>query len=136
MTLVPTTKGKIMTSRYSDDRQGRTTNDTRYCGFTVGQHVVCVSEMFQKAPHHKRNWERRGVRFPVVNTVYTVRQLIATPKGIGLLLAEIHNPLVPVRDFGRVEAFSPTNKFRPLKKLKVEDFMSINAPSKREGASA
>lgn len=24
MTLVPTTKGKIMTSRYSDDRQGRT----------------------------------------------------------------------------------------------------------------
>lgn len=139
MTLVPTTKGNTMTSMDNCDRQGRTANiDTTYCAFQVGQHVVLVDDHFDKRPGERTKWVRRGIRFPEMNTVYTIRRVFISPRGsAALLLAEIRNPMVPTRA-GLMEAYFVAARFRPLKKLRVEDFMQQRAPApeKREGVSA
>jgi hypothetical protein len=69
-----------------------------------------------------------------LNTVYTVRSVFTSPSGVvALYLAEIHNPLVWSSGV-RLEAYFLANRFRPLKKLKVEDFLS--APVDRERVPA
>lgn len=93
--------------------------------FVVGQHVVCVNDNFCPRPGAKQKWERRGVRFPTKNTVYTVRRVFISPAGhTALLLDEIKNPVVSTSG-GAMEAYFLTSRFRPLQKLKLEDFMPI-----------
>lgn len=113
---------------------GSAQDNTGYCAFVVGQHVVCITDDFMKSSALRRKWERRGVRYPSKNKVYTIRQIYLTSKYVGVLLEEIRNPLVPTRERGLIEAGFTARKFRPLPKLKVEDFLS--APVDRERVSA
>lgn len=108
-----------MTTRNDDRSQG-------YCGFVVGQHVVFK---FDFPGRYKAKWEKRGVRFPSVGTVYTVRKVLIAPDSleVALLLNEIRNPDIPTAGL-RMEAFFKARRFRPLQKLKVEDFLSTKTP--------
>ncbi|CAK7259117.1 MULTISPECIES: hypothetical protein [unclassified Shinella] len=108
-----------MTTRNDIGSQG-------YCGFVVGQHVVFK---FDFPGRYKAKWEKRGVRFPSVGTVYTVRKVLIAPKTreVALLLNEIHNPSITSAGV-RTEAFFKARRFRPLQKLKVEDFLSAKTP--------
>lgn len=116
-----------MTSMDNGDGQGRTAdNDTTYCGFQVGQHVACIAD--HKTPGARAKWERRGVQFPARGKVYTIRALFRAENGVGVLLEEIRNPLVPSREFGKIEAYFWSSKFRPLQKLTPEQFMTTDAP--------
>ncbi|MDK4729364.1 hypothetical protein [Rhizobium phaseoli] len=114
-----------MNTKSGAPKQGDTTG---YCAFVVGQHVVCITDDFMKSQALRRKWERRGVRYPSKNKVYTVRQVYLTSKYVGVLLEEIRNPLVPTRERGLTEAGFLARKFRPLKKLKIEDFMQSKTP--------
>ncbi len=97
--------------------------------FEVGQHVVCIADFEAELPVHVvMAYKSDGGRFPVKGTVYTVREVYADrvqPDVIGLKLVEIVNP--PLRcSTGRVEESGFDKEFfRPLKKLKVEDFMGV-----------
>lgn len=108
--------------------------DPIYCGFTVGQHVACVSDP-------TKNW--LPIHFelvpnlPTVNKVYTVRCVFLHPwdEIPCLRLAELINP-ARVWNVNKVGAVRPeilepgfaARCFRPLKKLRIEDFRSGDAP--------
>lgn len=97
--------------------------------FEVGQHVVCIADLESELPSHLvRAYKSEGGRFPVKGTVYTVRAVYVDrvhPDVVGIMLVEIVNP--PLRcSTGRVEESGfDVAFFRPLKKLKVEDFMGV-----------
>lgn len=59
-----------MTTRNDNGPQG-------YCGFEVGQHVVFKRDY---GPRFKAKWMARGVCFPAVGKVYTIRELLIAPK--------------------------------------------------------
>ena len=112
-----------------------TRNDTGlqgYCGFEVGQHVVCVAE------------EQFGDCVPItkpilpkVGKVYEVRRvhigsLTSTAPGfVGLLLKEIPDQIITYRLDGftrQGKAYFEAKNFRPLPKLRVEDFLAASTP--------
>lgn len=119
-----------MTTRNDNDPQG-------YCGFEVGQHVVYLDgeprNEYQRRMRVK--WVRRGLKRPVNGRVYTVRLVFigvtrdpSCPTPVCLLLDEIHNP--PERALGgdvRELGFY-AELFRPLPKLRVEDFLAASTP--------
>lgn len=117
-----------MTTRNEDGSQG-------YCGFVVGQHVVCIGHTFADEKARNR-WIRRGVTFPDIGKVYTVRRVLLLPYSTALLLDEIRNPIVRCREAGDQEAFFRASCFRPLQKLKVEDFLSTKTPVDSERVPA
>ena len=96
-----------------------------------GCHVVCINDEFKR-----RDDARAGVRYPVKGVVYTVR---AVHQGISILgpaylLEEIVNPKLPYKfkgiRIGILEKRFDASRFRPLAKLKVEDFTGTLAPAK------
>jgi hypothetical protein len=120
-------KDNHMHSRDKRNPQHVNGSDSTFCGssFVVGQHVVCVNDNFCPRPGARQKWERLGVRFPKKSTIYTIRRVFISPKGAtALLLDEIKNPLVPASGV-YIEAYFLASRFRPLQKLKLEDFMPI-----------
>lgn len=93
-----------------------------------------------RMPALKAQWERRGVRFPVRNKVYTVRAVFVRLDKTLIRVAEITNRPLPTKDgTPSIEPGFPVSYFRPLKKLRVEDFTSGDAPIDRrvlEGVGA
>lgn len=127
-----------MTSMDNDDRQGRTGDNTTYCGFVVGQHVVCIREIEPGNPSTAAILARGGsANLPKRGTVYTIREVRPRRRGLFLLLAELVNVSIDTCS-GPYEPGFSVKRFRPLQKLKVEDFMQtrVPAPEKREGVSA
>ena len=91
--------------------------------FEIGQHVVCVDDDYTKRV--LEIFDIYDGSLPVRGTVYTVREVFAWGAGhVSIRLAELVNLKMPVRDFGMVEPGFNPSRFRPLKKLKVEDFMT------------
>lgn len=112
-----------------DSRKSRTTqaNNTTYSALVPGQHVVLVDDSWR--PRRST----RGNRWPVRGVVYTVREAFVDPYGrVAIRLAEIVNPVlhysVNKRSVGYLELGFVARRFRPLPRLKVEDFLSTNAP--------
>ncbi len=130
-----------MTSMDNDDRQGRTTDiHTTYCGFQVGQHVACVRNVNDdKLPGVVL---LEPVEIPSVGRVYTVAAVSISEVGnqVCLTLDEIPAQRVRFLYFGQPatgDILFPAKFFRPLPKLKVEDFVTTRAPAtgKLEGVS-
>lgn len=89
----------------------------------VGQHVLCIKDFAKTHPKSYSCDLRRGMRFPVVGTVYTVREVITTRRGrLTILLAEIINPPLTWKHFSGEARFA-AGHFRPLTKLRLEDFI-------------
>jgi len=92
--------------------------------FHVGQHVVCIRQPPKKAIDKVRR--RTGaVVLPEVGKVYTIRHIFTNRIGELLFyLCEIHHPL---NDRGHEPGFL-YKMFRPLAKLRVEDFIKQTEP--------
>lgn len=93
----------------------------------VGQHVVFI---------HDDNWPRNIVSgLPVKGIVYTIRAFCPLEGERSLRLVETRAvpafPFVPVcrKPCCDGEYWLPKDYFRPLKRLKVEDFMCDEVPA-------
>lgn len=94
----------------------------------IGQHVVLVDDQWKS-----RDDCRFGVVLPIKGTVYTVRDVFEGVAIIGpaIVLEEIVNPVLNYRLEGkrvRVERFAAF-RFKPLAKLKIEDFIGVREPT-------
>lgn len=101
--------------------------------FDIGQHVVCVENSVDARGRPigglLSELLREGLVLPTIGKVYTVRNTIVVKADapIGLLLAEIINSDDTYG--GRIfEKAFPANWFRPLQRLRVEDFVNTEAP--------
>lgn len=119
-----------MTSMDNGDGQGRTANnDTTYCGFQVGQHVVCVRDDTDDPnvevlssivrPEKGRVYTIRGVRLGVLRKVVCLR-FVEIPD-------QIADVLIGGELFHGDVIFDAAN-FRPLQKLTPEQFVTTDAP--------
>lgn len=90
----------------------------------VGQHVLCIRKISESS--RLRAEARHGIplKAPQLNKVYTVRSLHEVNGKIFVRLAEIVNPL---NKRGREPGIN-SRTFRPLSKLKVEDFATTKEP--------
>lgn len=96
--------------------------------FHVGQKVVCISE-FEESEAAKYF----GVALPIVNDVYTVRNLVLCDEGeLGLRVAEITNPEVTHRCGTYAEPAFSYRCFRPAveKKTDISIFTDLLIPTK------
>ena len=113
-----------MTTRNDNGPQG-------YCGFEVGQHVVCVDDKWHGfSGWHSRNHMPTGLTKGKVYTVERVYTTAAYWQGaktvvVCLSLKEAKKepaPASPECDGWHV------SRFRPLPKLRVEDFLAASTP--------
>lgn len=85
--------------------------------FQVGQQVVCIATEWIGA----NGWI--STKFPATNAVYTVREIVALSRGIGLLLCEIKNAVQWCDDDGDKIVFCEPafniHAFRPLIERKL-----------------
>jgi len=97
-----------------------------FCSLYVGQHVVCLTDFNVRASSVQAIVKIGGTaNLPRKNVVYTVRSI--RPRrtgGFRLLLQEIVNAPISNK-FGNYEPGFNAKHFRPLQKLKLEDFMPI-----------
>lgn len=111
-----------------------TRNDTGlqgYCGFEVGQHVLFTNDRgwAEQLRAGGANSSLRKMIRPVVGKVYTIRAIYIDPhyQLPFLLLSEIRNPPLEWR-LGTYESGFSARRFRPLPKLRVEDFLAASTP--------
>lgn len=97
-----------------------------------GTHIVCIKEARISSYHINH-----GVKPVVKGVVYTVRRhwISSFNKNPLVQVREIVNPVLPSRYTGRIsEGGYPAHCFRPLKKLKIEDFLNAKAPEDKPRA--
>lgn len=64
--------------------------------------ILCCNDKFP--PEFIELYKKYGVVTPTEGKLYTIRKIIKTLKGIGILLNELHNPDVPIiHPFGRIK---------------------------------
>lgn len=96
----------------------------------IGQHVLCIKDFRLTHPRSVARDTLRGMRFPVVGIVYTIREISKARRSgkLSIKLVEIMNPVLPwgyKGSAGSWEASFIASHFRPLTKLKVEDFTHV-----------
>jgi hypothetical protein len=101
---------------------GKGQEGTTYCGFEVGQHVVLVDDSRFKDNDVILTAIRIGCTLPVKGVVYTVRDVELIRDFVTIRLVEIVNPPDPSPYGSHGEPQWPVIYFRPLPKLRVEDF--------------
>jgi len=87
--------------------------------FQVGQQVQCIDDRFNSKD---RYWVPN---LPVVDCVYTIKEMVPGHRGMGLRLCELKNPLIPIDCDNRTRTiqFEPTFhvcRFRPLIERKTD----------------
>ncbi|MCD1266924.1 hypothetical protein B5M44_21910 [Shinella sumterensis] len=96
------------------------------CNFQVGQKVVCISAAHNAEAHEA--WSRsRGfdVRYPVVGTTYTIREVFLHESGvIALRFRELVNPALPYANKVS-ELAMDARHFRPVAERGTDAGMSI-----------
>lgn len=96
----------------------------------VGQHVVCVKDFSDEMNGYRvQQLIVRGCSLPTKGTVYTLRTVESDATvGVGVRLEEIANPAFEWSNGITAEPGFAAHRFRPLQKLKVEDFLEVKAP--------
>lgn len=116
-----------MHSRDNNNSQPFKGGPTTFCGLYVGQHVVCLHDYDPSHPQVRKIVALGGTaNLPRKNVVYTVRGIEPRRRtgGFRLWLQEIVNAPITT-PYRRYEPGFPAKHFRPLQKLKLEDFMPI-----------
>jgi hypothetical protein len=90
----------------------------------VGSHVVCINDDPKSFEVPGVAYNKGGFGALKKGKVYTVRGVFRNPRtrDWNLYLSEIQRPIW--KKFG-IEAGYNINRFRPLKKLKIEDFIEV-----------
>lgn len=107
----------------------RTDHDTTgYCGFVVGQHVVCVDDESTPKYGLRGYLYVGGLDGLKAQRVYTLRSVFICPRHntVCVRLQEITRSEMP--GFPGEEAGFDARRFRPLQKLTPEQFMQTDAP--------
>jgi hypothetical protein len=92
--------------------------------FHVGQQVVCVNDRFSR----DMRWRRTVRNFPVLNSIYTIREIHVEGPLVGFCFHEILNPYTRfAAGFGE-PAFNSRN-FRPVRTTNIEVFKRLLAPT-------
>lgn len=69
--------------------------------------IICINDTFsQKA---REVYEKYGVVTPYLNCMYSVREVVITRNGTGLLLNELVNPKMYCYNIGEVEMWAEVN---------------------------
>ncbi|MFC4170493.1 hypothetical protein ACFOYU_00200 [Microvirga sp. GCM10011540] len=92
--------------------------------FHVGQVVVCVDDSGLPGPDVV-------TEVPKVGGVYTIREIRPDEYGDGLLLHELHNPLLQWVCGGEGEASFHNRRFRPAKMTSLEVLEAVLEPTRR-----
>lgn len=78
--------------------------------------IICVDDRF--SPEAREVYDKYGITTPYEGNVYTVRDIVVSRIGTGLLLHELINPMVPV---GEGE-----NGFKVEVNFKISRFQTID----------
>jgi len=87
----------------------------------IGSHVVCIRDEWPAVTNAENYWKKHFHR-PIKGTVYTVRTINKTNGKVWIRLEELVNPVVAKN---KKEPYYNITSFKPLKKIKVEDFIMI-----------
>lgn len=77
--------------------------------------LVCINDTF--SPEARQVYEKYGVVTPYLDNTYSIRDVVITRKGTGLLLNELVNPMIPIgegEDGFKAEPNWNVNRFRNL----------------------
>lgn len=77
--------------------------------------LVCINDTF--SPEVRQVYEQYGVVTPYLDGVYSVREVVITRVGTGLLLNELVNPMIPIGEGENGFKAEPNwnvNRFRNL----------------------
>jgi len=95
--------------------------------FDIGQRVVCVSDRFSR----DMRWRRTVRNFPILNSIYTIREIHVEGPLVGFCFHEMINPCAWfAAGFGE-PAFNSRN-FRPVKATSIAIFKKLLAPTARD----
>ena len=97
--------------------------------FHVGQQVVCVNDRFSC----DMRWRQTVRIFPIVNSIYTIREIHVEGPLVGFCFYQILNPCTWfAAGFGE-PAFNSRN-FRPVKTTSIEVFKKLLVPTAEDAA--
>jgi hypothetical protein len=92
--------------------------------FHVGQQVVCVNDRFSR----DMRWRQTVRNFPILNSIYTIREIHVEGALVGFCFHEILNPCRWfAAGFGE-PAFNSRN-FRPVRTTNIEVFKQMLVPT-------
>jgi hypothetical protein len=95
--------------------------------FYIGQQVVCVNDKFSS----DKRWRQTVRKFPILNTIYTIREIHTDGPLVGFCFYQIVNPNTWfAAGFGE-PAFNSRN-FRPVKTTNIEVFEKLLMPATRK----
>ncbi len=92
--------------------------------FHVGQQVVCVNDRFSS----DKRWRRTVRTFPILNTVYTIREIHIDGPLVGFCFYQIVNPRTWFAAGLGEPAFNSRN-FRPVKTTNIDVFEKLLVPA-------
>lgn len=69
--------------------------------------LICINDYF--SPEARQVYEEYGIVTPYLNGVYSVREVVITRYGTGLLLNELVNPKMYCYNIGEVEMWGEVN---------------------------
>lgn len=91
--------------------------------FHVGQQVVCVNDRFSRDP----GWRGTVRTFPILRSIYTIREIHVEEPLIGFCFEEIVNPSTWFASGYGEPAFNSLN-FRPVKPTSIATFEMLLEP--------
>lgn len=92
--------------------------------FDIGQQVVCVNDRFSR----DMRWRRTVHKFPILNSIYTIREIHVEGRLVGFCFHEILNPCTWFAAGYGEPAFNSRN-FRPVKSTSIEVFERLLVPT-------
>jgi hypothetical protein len=95
--------------------------------FHIGQQVVCISDKFSC----DMRWRRTVRTFPVLNAIYTIREIHVEGALMGFCFYQIVNPRTLFAAGYGEPAFNSRN-FRPVKATNIEVFERLLNPTSRK----
>lgn len=69
--------------------------------------LICINDLF--SPEARQVYEQYGIVTPQQDVMYTVREVVITRYGTGLLLNELVNPKMYCHNIGEVEMWAEPN---------------------------
>lgn len=90
--------------------------------------IICINDSF--SAEARQVYEKYGVVTPYIDNVYSVREVVITRVGTGLLLNELVNPMIPIgegEDGFKAEPNWNINRFRNIDNSEITyDQLSLN----------
>lgn len=77
--------------------------------------IICINDIF--SPEAREVYKKYGVVTPYLDNTYSVREVVITRVGTGLLLNELVNPMIPIgegEDGFKAEVNWNINRFKNL----------------------